>query len=959
MDAQRFVGQILELPDPAAQKLFFQEHAAVLDEQVAQALKARADQFLRADIQRSLQTAQLLHQLAEVTGNLSYSALSLLAEANAVSIGLGQYQRGVELYDRAATIYHAQGDLVGQARSQIGKIAALGNLGRYREALDIGRWADAILAARSEFRAQATLIMNMGITYERLGDLAKALEMHDRAGEIYRQIGQPGDSGLGWVQVNRSIVLRKLGRFEESIQASNAARAILTEQGEKVEAARAQQNLALTYFVLGRYNEALECLDEVRDVFAGDGRQRDAMLVELFISDCLLQLRRFTDVLDKCQRVRKLFTELGARYVAAQAIVNEAAAYAELGRHAEALTSLAEARHIFEQGSNAVWVASTDLETAAVLLRQGRFEECLALALSCADVFEAHDSPVEEAQAWLVAARTALALGRHSQAQSLTNEVLAIGQARNLPTLIYQGHRLCGALAAAQGSAQEALKEYDQTIEALDRLRGKLMVEFRVGFLEDKEEIYQEAVGLCVDLDLPERALDYAERAKSRALVDLLAQRINLNIQARAEGDRALVAELTRLRTKRDQLYRTWEGDEKFTERGWISSSSDRQQAQQEVLELENQITECWHKLLVHNADYARDASLWQVRTEPIQPYLAPDTVLLEYFVAHHRLIAFLVTATAVQVVQLPVELVAVQQLMQRLWLNFGTAPRSAPLQLSQLEGNARSLLKELYELLMAPLASQISDYPRLIIVPHGPLHYLPFHALYDGQSYLVQYHEISYLPAGSFLRYCREAPHDGTGLIALGHSVSGRLPHVVEEAQSVAGLMHGRVFIEREATVARIREMAAECRILHIAAHGDFRPDNPLFSGLALADGWLTTLDIFNLQLNASLVTLSACQTGRSAVGAGDELLGLMRAFLSAGAASLVLSLWAVEDRSTAQLMKAFYERLAEGDTKAAALRHAQRKFIQGAQVEADTARYTHPYYWAPFFLVGDAGVL
>jgi CHAT domain-containing protein len=125
------------------------------------------------------------------------------------------------------------------------------------------------------------------------------------------------------------------------------------------------------------------------------------------------------------------------------------------------------------------------------------------------------------------------------------------------------------------------------------------------------------------------------------------------------------------------------------------------------------------------------------------------------------------VTATAVQVVQLPVELVAVQQLMQRLWLNFGTAPRSAPLQLSQLEGNARSLLKELHELLMAPLASQISEYPRLIIVPHGPLHYLPFHALYDGQSYLVQDHEISYLPAGSFLRYCREALRDGAGLIA------------------------------------------------------------------------------------------------------------------------------------------------------------------------------------------------
>ena len=366
-------------------------------------------------------------------------------------------------------------------------------------------------------------------------------------------MGAQGRSGLGWVQVNRSIVLRKLGDFEASIQASHEARAILLEQNERVEAARAQQNLALTYFVLGQYNEALKHLDQVRDVFASDGRQRDAMLVELFISDCLLQLRRFTDVLDKCRQVRSLFNELGARYVVAQAIVNEAAAHAELGRYDEALASLAEARHIFEAGGNAVWVASADLETAAVQLRQNRFEDSLASASACAEVFRLHDSPVEEAQAHIVAARAALALGQHAQAERLTGEALAIGETRHLPTLAYHGHRLLGALAVARGNSAEALAEYDQTIEALERLRGKLMVEFRVGFLEDKETIYQDAVGLCVDLDLPARALEYAERAKSRALLDLLAQRINLNIQARDDADRALVDELLRLRMKRDQ----------------------------------------------------------------------------------------------------------------------------------------------------------------------------------------------------------------------------------------------------------------------------------------------------------------------------------------------------------------------------------------------------------------------
>jgi CHAT domain-containing protein len=165
-------------------------------------------------------------------------------------------------------------------------------------------------------------------------------------------------------------------------------------------------------------------------------------------------------------------------------------------------------------------------------------------------------------------------------------------------------------------------------------------------------------------------------------------------------------------------------------------------------------------------------------------------------------------------------------------------------------------------------------------------------------------------------------------------------------------------VLLEDLATLAHVQRSVSSCRTLHIAAHGDFRADNPLFSGLALADGWLTTLDIFNLHLKASLVTLSACQTGRNVVGGGDELLGLMRAFLGAGSASLVLTCWAVEDRSTAQLMEMFYRKLVHGWTKGRALRHAQLQFLRG-QNEQEDADYSHPYYWAPFFLVGNAGPL
>ena len=112
---------------------------------------------------------------------------------------------------------------------------------------------------------------------------------------------------------------------------------------------------------------------------------------------------------------------------------------------------------------------------------------------------------------------------------------------------------------------------------------------------------------------------------------------------------------------------------------------------------------------------------------------------------------------------------------------------------------------------------------------------------------------------------------------------------------------------------------------------------------------------------LRASLVTLSACQTGRNVVGGGDELLGLMRAFLSGGAASVVLTLWAVEDRSTAQIMESFYLQMSADRNKGEALRHAQLQFIrkESDRVDVSSDYYAHPYFWAPFFLVGDAGPL
>ena len=510
MTPQDFIEQLTALPDPADQRRYLHEHAALLDDHVAQALLEKVIQYQRSDIQRALQTAALILHLAKLTANPLHRALGLRAEAQARGIGLGECRQALELYDEAIEICQAHDDVLGQAKIQVTRVWSLACLGRHSKAFEAGQWASDVLAAHAEWRSLASLTMNLAFIHLRSGENVQALDMLDKAQDAFEQLGAAGEPFWAQAELNRAIVLRDLGRFQASIRASRKALEVLTRLDQKVDAAKAQQNLAATYFILGRYNEALKLLDQVQEVFLADGRQRDAILVELFINECLLQLCRFTDVLQKCRQASSLFSELGARFEVAQATLNEAAAYAGLRRYDEALAALDRARRLFQEQDNDVWMAYTDLEKAVVLHHQDRFEESLTLAESSAEIFLAHNLPLKQAQACLVAARAAASLGQNDQAHRLLAETLATGESRNVPALTYQGRHLLGILAEDQGDLQNALAEYDQAIEELEGLRGRLMVEFRADFVQDKQVVYEDVVSLCLDMDQPAQEIGRA-----------------------------------------------------------------------------------------------------------------------------------------------------------------------------------------------------------------------------------------------------------------------------------------------------------------------------------------------------------------------------------------------------------------------------------------------------------------
>jgi CHAT domain-containing protein len=225
-------------------------------------------------------------------------------------------------------------------------------------------------------------------------------------------------------------------------------------------------------------------------------------------------------------------------------------------------------------------------------------------------------------------------------------------------------------------------------------------------------------------------------------------------------------------------------------------------------------------------------------------------------------------------------------------------------------------------------------------------LHRLPFQALFDGQQYLIDEFTISYAPSASVYAFCqaRSTPRNRKSLV-LGIPDQAA-PLVQEEVTFIATcLPNAELLLGADATAERLREIGKQSQFIHIATHGYFRKDSPMFSGIRLGGSYLSLYDLYQLNLPAELIALSGCSTGLNVVAAGDELLGLARGLIHAGAETSLLTLWDVQDRSAAQLMTSFYSQLVSGRTKADALQHAMQRL---------RSEYPNPYYWAPFVLVG-----
>jgi len=938
------IDGLLTQPDVEARVAFLQQQGRY-DANTLEALATAGDALVRDDPGRGARLAELLVELAErlpaplITAQARY----LRAQAHALA---GEFAQALPLIVAAREGFLAAGRPQEAIRTYVGEMHALAGLGRYAEALAAGEQA---LVETTDPLLTAFLAQNQGAIYHRMGRYAEALKAYDQAASGYATLGQT--ERLGQVHNNRGMVLLSLGRGREAVQAFQEAAFIFEGKDLTLLSAQAQANCGAALSLIGDHRAALETFEKARRTFETLGPNVERGTLDLDTATAYLAINLYPEALAMCDEALAGFQAASMPYEQGQALVRRAAALTALGQPTTAESALAEAETIFRELGNEPWLAIVWLEQAGLWESLGRAGEALAVTQDTLVLCERLDLAVQGTYAHLRLADL-LADQKPATARAHLEKALAQAEKLALPQLRYRAHARLGRLYRLQEQTEQALHHLTQAVDEIERLRATLPQEtLRTAFLRDKLAPYEDLIQLYLargDEDGLRQAFAVAERARSRALLDMLAGDIDRRLRA-AEADEtqaALRERLEALRTDLDLIYNELlaaDTDvEKDGQRG-LRLARLRVQAH----EYEQEITHLRLRLEavgLGHLDVAQPLSL-----EEIQAMLPPEAHLLAYYIAGDELLAFVVAPhQEVKVHRWLTTRSKLTPALDRLgmqWNRFRLGDEYVNRHLATLERSARAALADLYDQLVRPLADDLEG-EELIIVPHGPLHGVPFQALYDGQNYLIERYEISYAPSATVMARCQaQSQRPLKQALVVGVPDAG-IPYVAQEAKAVAALLPGAQLLQGdEATIPALQDAVPGRDLLHLACHGLFRADNPLFSALRLGDGWLTVAETAELELEAGLVTLSACESGRSRVVEGDELLGLARAFLGSGARSLLVSLWLVNDASTAQLMEEFYRCLQAGQSKATALRAAQRSLL---------ATKSHPYYWAPFVLVG-----
>lgn len=895
---------------------------------------------------------------------------------------------------------------VQSADLQVSRIQYAGVAETYVELAEIG-------AAAGWTFDLAHVHLMQGLVAVQRGTFAAAEAYLTAAEAVYR-----ADSStyyLGVCQRAFAGLYRVSGRYDEALTAANAALATFQAMGHTLAVGRCHHMLALIHHARNRYDEALVHYRAARVRFVGAGYRQGVYLTTLNqaiieearghfhaalnsyeqalvdgqrlrlasaaghchhrIALLSSRLGRYAEAETHFRLARRMHTRTGSDFEAHLCMIGQAGVVHILGRKAQARRLLARARRYFAADDRAAPLAVCEQTLGRMLADEGRYRRALVHYQTALDHFEANGQTIDAALCRLEMGEAYLAADEPAAAQSVL--AAAATELDAFPDVAARAGHALGRAAYNQGRLSEATAYWDRAVTYATAARRGIVTENHAGsFFEARRGLYEDALDGWLAVDEPERALAVVEASKGQVLAALLQHRDVMGaaflrqtpqVQSLWEQAWQVGRELEALRARWPALGTGGMRDLLTLDMGAAGAAPTDMT---ELAGLADRQANLFERI-------RRSAASFEV-LDPLRPFAldrfrtvadaawGPDWRALAYYLRGDSVIIFWISRSTIRAYT------RVLSSLDRAKLSRAVDPDPEQREVTyagRLRGTPHPqppgprLMADLAQLLIPDdVLPELTDHRRLLIAPHGLLHYLPFHALRpDGGEPLLARATISYAPSlrawEALATADMAAPQGpvGDGLVVGIGDFRGRAPvlaHAQVEAHDVAKILGPgtRTLFGRAATRERLLRWAedgtlAGYDVIHLATHALFDGVHPLQSGILLADAALTVPDLFRLRLNARLVTLSACQTALSRLEPGDELLGLREALLFAGARALLVSLWPVDDAATGRLMGHFYTRLLAGARPAEALAAAQRMlYDEGEPV----------FNWASFVLVG-----
>ena len=817
--------------------------------------------------------------------------------------------------------------------------------------------------------------------YHKKNDWQKCVEMLNRTKEI--------DSNYVFIYHSYATYYQRMGKYKEMSSAAQKLFELSNQQADLQMAAYALSMIGVSHFFYGDYWKALQFNHEGYKIAKSIGaKSREGLILNNIAAFyAMLGLRQkalqfFYSSLDLARKTNSSFGEV-------RALLNIANVSKELNEFSKAEEKFLAAEELakkfgfkYEECLIAANLAEVHQLEKKYESAEQKFEEGLNISREIQDKTQ---------EGYILRALGSLHLetGDYEKAINYHNLALEIGKKTEDLQIIWEAQAGLGSDYRKSEKIEEAIFHYSKAIALYDSIRANLDIGMLISnFLDDKYEAFPSLIQMFAGQKKYDQAFFYAEKYKSKILLDILAEG---QIYIENLLPDSVRSELNNMRQQIETVHEN------------LSDEYEKPQPDQnKIVEIEQEITnlelkksELTNQIEDNYNNYFQLTSSEPIKLKKLQTEILDDNqVLIEYILGPDKIAVFVIKKDTVNYIEIDLSRDLLVELLKNVSPMFNRSENDSTENLQIYTADIVDFsipsIFDLYKKILKPVEKFIPENSNLIIVPDDLLFYVPFEMLiynttkckskYDFKNakYLLEKYSISYNSSASLLDQKIKSKRNPTkGFFAIGNpdfkSLFSQDSERLQEFSSIPQLLNSEIevkkvneilsgvnreiYIGEEATELQFREEAADYRVIHLATHFFFNDRLPLYSKIALTkhkqeteDGFLNTYEIFNINLNAELVVLSACNSGLGKLSRGEGLLGISRSFFYAGVPSLLLSLWNVDDEATSEIMVGFYKYLKEGNSKNKSLQLAKLDLLKSEQKD-----HTDPFYWAPFILIGD----